>query len=476
MESLELFESESTLSLDDLGCGDIRGPFCYYVFSRSTRDKGVIPFVLRSDGKLVHVTETTMDESTLSSGEVVRNLCVPQFRSWSDASIRDFIHKDYEVTPFPELYQKVKAVLRKSIFLDEVNLSILATAAIGSYFINLAKAAPMISLRGNHGSGKSHCASVVLRLGFNGSQGESVAAFGKASQSSIFRSIASSRNIMAFDDIEVINSSKSTPLRVGMLVSYKRATAIQTLTERGKPKNYNLFQIKLLSSINEAEPILRSRTIEVNLHRAPVGFLPADIDEEIFQALRDELHTAAMDDGSRKLMENFVRKASVDVSFVGRFGEITAILRGVAEACNATNELAHFFATGEAIPSTKPDVSAVITKILSQGFKAVTVAQIQSELLLVGQWISSNRLGVEINKSGLLKNTTQVAVHGLRSMEYTPTRKAKKMAVAPLKQESRAWCLQGYRKQFNAERCLGCPYTNVCPIRKLRLGMAQKEV
>ncbi|RYZ49725.1 MAG: hypothetical protein EOP07_24030 [Proteobacteria bacterium] len=233
--SRDLFGSEDAVSLDGLGGGDVRGEHCYYVASKNIKGKGEVVFVVRSDGVLLHVTKQEGNIYHFSDGSIVRDLCVPHFRSWSDDSILKFVDGNETAKPLAELYNQARTILKKMIFIDENNLGLLAVVAISSFFVSMAKATPFIHFRAPEpNTGKTHAMMSLLKLCFNSSKGEETAVFGKASQSSIFRSLAQSRGVVAFDDLEVINNTKSTPLRVGMLVGYKKQSAIQTLMERGK--------------------------------------------------------------------------------------------------------------------------------------------------------------------------------------------------------------------------------------------------
>ncbi|HET9236130.1 MAG TPA: hypothetical protein VFO10_02695 [Oligoflexus sp.] len=463
MESMDLLDSRESSILQDVGCGTIHQGHAYYVFQRNT-EKGTTTFLLRSDRQLVHVVSRTKDDFHMSDGSTIRRLAIPTFRSWSDESIRRFVKRESVAKTFPVLFQHAKSILGRLVYADESAIDLMAAFAILSFFTRQFHALPYLHLTGNAGSGKSAGAVAILKLSFNGSSGELVASFGKASSSAIFRSIADNRGTVVLDDHELISDSKPSPLRQGLLVAYKAASALQVLTIRGKTFPFDLFGIRILTSIQAGDDVINSRLLRINLLPA-MSFQPATIDETEIQALRDDLHTLAMTEDVFQTLRIAAAEASSDKRFHGRFAEITIGLRALASLCGVTLDLERYYPARAAQHPPAVNMKALVMGLLKEGYRDLTVLHVHAAASLAGSDMSLTKVGLEMAACGLLKASGSITIFHTKSTRYLPTKRAIILAGGKLRRSGRSWCQQSHRKQFIPESCSGCRFLAACGLK-----------
>jgi hypothetical protein len=465
-DSMDLLNQEEDDIQEDIACGTfhLAHGHAYYVFRRNIHE-GQTAFLLRSDRKLIHVLKETKDGFEMNDGSVIRRLSIAtSFRSWSDNGIRAFVSGQCVPQTFPNLFERVKTILRKTAYAEEAAIDLMATFAIGSYFVNHFGSTCYLSLTGPAGSGKSAVATTLLRLCFNGCSGETVASFGKASSSAIFRSIAENQGVVCFDDIEIIaNASASSALRVGLLTSYKKSTGTQVLTVRGKVFPYPLYVPKIFTSIAQAEPVLRTRLLEIQLTQAR-NFKPADIPESEFKALRDDLHTLAMTEAVFQDIRVAASEAAADKRYHGRFAEITIGQRALAALCGVTLDLERYYPARAAQPLPAVNFKALVRELLSE-FRDLSVLHVHAAAALKGLDTSLTKIGLEMASCGLLKPKGQSTIHGVKSTTHGPRKKTAVPLAGKFRRRSRDWCPQAARKHFDSQKCSGCQYADVCLLR-----------
>lgn len=470
-DSLQLFRSapDDQKSRDGLGSGDVTSDSTrWYVFSKDLPEKGPVTFLLSSKGSIVHV-ERVEDSRTsiLSDGTKIRDLCVSEFKSWSNSSMDEFLAGTVTPKSWSDLFMEIRNAIASSVYANDDSLLLLTLFVLSSYFCDQFKANPFFQITAGAGSGKSHSANVVLRLSFNGSIGDRIASFGKGSQAAIFRSIAL-RCTACLDDIEVLNNPNPSLLRTGLLVSYKKATSIQILTERGRPKPYRLYGMKLLTSIATLEPVMASRAISLRMIPAPVGFVPKEISELEYQTLRNCLHVAAMTSEKIFEVDAAYKVAEGDPVWPGRWGEITAGLRCLSKLAGVEEDLLRILhATRPISTATQPlDLRSTVIALFKQGFQAISVLQVWTVLAASGYQTSLTGLGMELSKLGLLRAKSHVVIHGVKSRLLHPNKRVKTLLTVKPYRRPRSFCKQANRKCWQVEACSGCLWERVCPIKE----------
>lgn len=459
-ESLELLHDEEKVTLNNLRAGDIRGGHSYYPFRKNVNGTPRV-FILRSDRRLIHSVEERKDSNLMSDQTEIANVNVPFYQSWSHASIKKFAKGESVPTPLDKLYHDVNEILRGAIHCDAKTRNLLTVFIISSYFTNSFPAVPYLHLRGPWGSGKSYTANLLLRLSFNGCVGERTANFAKGSDAAITRAAAESGGVQCYDDLEIISDPTPTPLRQGILVANSKATAQQMLTVRGKVHSFNIYGQKIFTSIGAADPVLRSRIIEVNLQRAPETFEMITPSEETFQNIRDRLHETSFDDEIRREVEQAFVPGGAN-----RLEQITAGMKTIAKLCRVALY----------IPKTekeKVSVKTIAVKIFNMGYESLTLSHLQSELALAGELASFQNLGAEVQDFLIPKE--RLMIHGTRTRVYAPSPSVQKDVTRRPTRDAREYCRQALHKTFVEPRCHACPYIVHCIVRQNKIEEIQEE-
>lgn len=226
----------------------------------------------------------------------------------------------------------------------------------------------------------------MLKLGFGGAdENGRLAIYSKGSPAALFRGL-SDRGIVCLDDIESLYTDRPTDLRRGLLVSYKQSSGAQYLIERGRPKYFSIFGMKLFTSISPVEPILGSRCIIVRMRKA---YAPTKtMDAERASAFREKMMMHAM-----SFVPNFP-----PLTGGGREEEIRQGLRYFTALAGVQDIV--WGATGSETPEKV--LSDVISGLRMTGRALVSALEIQLRLRARGAEFSLTQIGKAVAEHRLM--------------------------------------------------------------------------
>lgn len=250
-------------------------------------------YVLTSDKKLLSFEQ-------LKHGAIrLRHPFVSMSR-FSPRGIERFLYSDYRVD-LPDLFERLHAYLtRYVVFPSRAASQFLTLWIIGSYLHPVFAYYPYVWLNADRGSGKSLLMKVMTPVVFNGQH------IVNPTPSVLFRDVDANSPTLCIDEVEQLRSQDKEAH--GALMSllnagYERGAEVKRCekTSSGgfQVKSYRAYAPKVISGINEIEPVLQDRTIRIRLLRKlesePVERYRPTQDIEAFQAdLRDDLYQFAL--------------------------------------------------------------------------------------------------------------------------------------------------------------------------------------
>lgn len=428
----------------------------------------------------------------LNDGTLIADIPkTPPNASWGWNDIERWLDGNYPVRPLSIIVEDLQQLIASQIWLpNKSDYLILALVVVVTYVQNVFDAVPFVLATGAAGTGKSQLGEVMAKVAANGT------VVGDTSAATIARILDETRGFLMLDDVEKIKSrvdggnlQMDDFLQI-LKVSYKKATAIKTVTETKTMtvKRLNFYGVKFMTNTQGIEDILGTRTITVHTRKAPIGeFEPAEIDFEKMDALKPELHAWAMD--SCESLHQCYKKHPM----ANRPQEITAPLRaiidmaGVPEWHEVIDELIDRMRVEEsATMSPEKVVKEAAWRIAARGFDSLAIEQVIMEMsTLVPEnymkerttdipvWRQPEWVRKQLLNSGYIPTSSEKRFRAygqcrvMRLYKLTPhlfsdLPKSKKIDAANLKNVSGAQFCKTYGN------CKQCPYSDVpCEIREV---------
>lgn len=414
----------------------------------------------------------------------------PPSASWMWSDIERWLAGNYPVRPLQAVIEDLQQLISSQIWLpNKEDYLILALVVVVTYVQNVFDAVPFVLATGAAGTGKSQLGEVMAKVAANGT------VVGDTSAATIARILDETRGFLMLDDVEKIknrvdsgNVQMDDFLQI-LKVSYKKATAIKTVTETKTMtvKRLNFYGVKFMTNTQGIEDILGTRTITIHTRRAPPGeFEPADIDFEKMDALKPELHSWAMD--NCESLHQCYKKHPMS----NRPQEITAPLRaiidmaGVAEWHEVIDKLVERMVVEESV-SMSPErlVKEACWRIAARGYDSIAIEQVIMEMsTMVSEnymkerttdipiWQQSEWVRTQLLNAGYIPSASDkrfraygksrvMRLYKLTPHLFTELPKSKKIATADLKKVSGTQFCKKYGT------CKECPYGNVpCEVRE----------
>ena len=270
-----------------------------------------------------------LDDGTILKKEPQSN----SYSSWDWSAIKDWLDGKKQPRALSFIVDDIALMLKKRVWLsNEDDYVIIALTMVLTYVQEVFEAVPFLFAVGVAGSGKTELGRILSSLGFN------ALLTGDISHATLSRVIDQTRGFLIIDDAEKLqkvekkgNSSNESLLQI-LKVSYKKSTAIRQITEMkgnsGILKEFSFYGVKLFTNTSGMESILGTRTIRIQLRKAPSDFKQSDIPFEVLKSIRSELHAWAMENASR--LSNVYNTYQVS----NREDEITTPFRVFAESEN----------------------------------------------------------------------------------------------------------------------------------------------
>lgn len=209
----------------------------------------------------------------------------------------------------------------------------LALWTVLSYAYPAWDAVPYLNIGGPMGSGKSRLLDVLQRLVFRPTASANLTA------PVLFRTLHANGGTMLFDEAERLRQStpEQQEIQSIFLTGYRRggnATRLEPVGDGFRPVRFDVFGPKALACISGLPPTLASRCIPITMFRSaidsPKPKLRLDADPTGWQALRDELHMIALENGA-KWVKLASRADVVPPGIGGRSYELWQPLLALAE-------------------------------------------------------------------------------------------------------------------------------------------------
>ena len=181
---------------------------------------------------------------------------------WSNESIIDFLNNGTDVKP-KEVFEEIKALLKKHIFLEEDYYDFIALWIIGTYFHPMFESYPYLFIIGTKRSGKTKLLQLISLLSFNG------VLTGSITEASTFRPTQYLRNTLCIDEIERVSGKEMANYRDLLKMGYKKGLLIRRQGERKRDVTYefNVYCPKVLANIQGFEEILEDRGFPIVIER-----------------------------------------------------------------------------------------------------------------------------------------------------------------------------------------------------------------
>jgi hypothetical protein len=263
--------------------------------------------------KLVEIITSENDSFILSSREmIIRGLWSDRYPAvdprWSEGSKKAFVNGTITMTPnisMEEIFRKIHEVYRYYIdFLDKRVYSFMSVWVIGTYFHRLFYTYPYIHLNGHPQSGKSQTLELTGSLAFNGEL-----TF-HCTPAYTIRAISSNHATCCVDEAERLNSAKdeeSQAVRAMLNAGYKRgsfAGKAEPGAKKGKweIRKFEAYSPKMFASIKDLNAVLKTRVIPITMVESAdqeIKNRQPNLEDEIFQQIRDELYWIMMTEHGR---------------------------------------------------------------------------------------------------------------------------------------------------------------------------------
>ncbi|GAC35645.1 hypothetical protein [Paraglaciecola polaris] len=425
----------------------------------------------------------------LNDGTLIADIPkTPPNASWGWNDIERWLDGNYPVRPLKIVVEDIEQLIASQIWLpNQDDYLILALVVVVTYVQNVFDAVPFVLATGAAGTGKSQLGEVMAKVAANGT------VVGDTSAATIARILDETRGFLMLDDVEKLkNRVDGSNLQMDdflqiLKVSYKKSTAIKTVTETKTMtvKRLNFYGVKFMTNIQGIEAVLGTRTITVHTRKAPVGeFEQTDIDFEKIDALKPELHAWAMDN-CESLHQCYKKYPTPN-----RSQEITAPLRAIIDMSGATHwhdvidDLIDRMSIEEkAEMSPESVVKESVWRIAARGFNSIAIEQVIMEMSTlvpenymkerttdIPQWRQPEWVRKQLLNAGYINTVSDkrfraygkcrvMRLYKLTSHLFSDLPKSKKIVTKLEKISGVLFC-----KKF--ETCKECPYADVsCEIR-----------
>jgi hypothetical protein len=221
---------------------------------------------------------------------------------WSAASRRAWVEGAEPPDPaelFSRLAQQIASFVDFPSHSGPGTIGTMTLWAMLSYTTPLWEAVPYLLFRGAQGSGKSRALDVLARLVYRPVVASSLTG------PTLFRVVHSQGGTMLFEEAESLRRSQdpaAAEVLAALLSGYRRGGCCLRLEPVGdsfRPVSFSTFGPKALGAINNVPEPLAARSITVGMIRnapgSPRASRKLDGDRVTWQALRDDLHRAALD-------------------------------------------------------------------------------------------------------------------------------------------------------------------------------------
>jgi len=212
---------------------------------------------------------------------------------WSIAGLNQFVN-DYNdlkadsIKP-RDIFEKIKQLVKKYIELErDIDYSIIAAWAIGTYFSPIFSAYPFLNIKAPKRSGKSQCLNLLTQLCFNAVKARpTLAALGDT--------VDSLRGTYLIDQADSLERKGGEELLDILTDSYKKNGGKRRVINFDKAKSreileYETYGPKVFASIRELPEDLRDRCFIVPLVRSQRNFPDPDDENEDWREIRGELY------------------------------------------------------------------------------------------------------------------------------------------------------------------------------------------
>ncbi|MGD0328493.1 MAG: hypothetical protein ABSB00_02135 [Minisyncoccia bacterium] len=205
-----------------------------------------------------------------------------------DAFLKTFLTGQKVQAPL-EIFESLKSLLKQHMDIDEADVILMCTWAIGTYFFPLFSAYPYLHIKAPKGSGKTQCLSFLNQVCFNATKA-------RASLPALRDTVDSLRGTYLMDQADVLNRPFYMEDLLDILTdSYKRGGGNIRKMVADKGKNWNLeefqaYSPKAFASIKELPEDLRDRCIVISLVRSRKNFKSLDEESPIWKETRGALY------------------------------------------------------------------------------------------------------------------------------------------------------------------------------------------
>lgn len=342
---------------------------------------------------------------------------------WWLKDIEDFIThqgvKDaYKVVEFKELFETVKKIYEKYVYLDDGFYDLHAIWDMGTYFFDCFETYPYIELNGLKGTGKSKVMRISEKITFNGRL------FISPTPATVFRFVERNKPTLYIDEAEKLfrkfgNKEDNSDLVELLNAGYTKSGRVPRMEkdEKGKwiLKSFDVYCPKMIASIKGMQGALKDRCITEIMIKPPKGdnrgdLEPSDNDKAFFHVRNKLCPFALKNAGGIMLQYNCLPK---EFNLSNRDWQLWKPLLTIAKSISdeVYQKLGKF---AEEITLTKEEVleqdswdfrilESLMT-IVGDDLIRITVNQIKEKMSSdLGKMPSNTYIGKFLNRLGLGK-------------------------------------------------------------------------
>jgi len=263
---------------------------------------------------------------------------------WSIAELNQFVNdfnnlKSGIINP-KEVFEKIKGLAKKYIELEqEIDYSIIAAWAIGTYFFPVFSAYPFLNIKAPKRSGKSQCLNFLNQICFN-------AVKARPTLAALSDTVDSLRGTYLIDQADSLERKGGEELLDILTDSYKKKGGKRRVINFDKTKSrevleYETYSPKVFASIKELPEDLRDRCFIVSLIRSQRNFPDPDDENENWREIRGMLYKFLITNYDSVATNYSVRKIEYKKrpDIVGRELELWLPIQIMLESLNAYDEI-----------------------------------------------------------------------------------------------------------------------------------------
>lgn len=273
-----------------------------------------VQIIVLEDHTFYEITPQFEEEHNVKFSEI---LLLERGR-WNLAEIKDFIlHQKalknlYKIDGF-KLFQKIKKLYEKYIYVDEDFYDLHAIWDMGTYFFDQFDAFPYIELNGLAGTGKTKLMKISSLIAFNGQM------FVKPTPATLFRFVERNKPTIYMDEVEKLfrggNKISDTDDVVELLnAGYAKGGFVPRAEKNSlgefKIRCFDVYCPKVLAGISGLRGALQDRCITEIMVKPPKGDHRGDLevrDNEEFGEIRNKLYGFALKSNIEKQYNNMPR-------------------------------------------------------------------------------------------------------------------------------------------------------------------------